>query len=54
MCMVYDVIFNPEALELANRNSVLKEKLEETAIEAVETSFKLSLDKVNIRRPKLK
>lgn len=52
--MVYDVIFNPEALEHAKQNSLLQQKLEETAFDAVERNFKVTLDKVNVRRPKLK
>jgi len=52
-CVVYDVIFNPEALFLAKRNPLLLEKLEQTAMDAVESSFKVKLDRVNVRKPKL-
>ena len=53
-CCVYDVVFNPEALKLAKQNFNLKLKLEETAIETIEKSFNVKLDKNNIRRPKQK
>jgi hypothetical protein len=48
------VIFNPEALKLAKNNFNLKLKLEETAIETIEKSFNVKLDKNNVRRPKQK
>lgn len=53
-CTVYDVIFNPEALKMGKQNKVLQQKLEETALDAVEKSFNVVLDKNNIRKPKLR
>lgn len=53
-CMVYDVIFHPETLIMARKDRILREKLEQTAMESVETSFKVTLDKNNIKRPKLR
>jgi len=54
ICMVYDVIFSPETVLLAQKNHKLKEKIESTALEAVEKSFNVSLDKNNMKKPKTK
>ena len=53
-CVVYDVIFHPDAISLAKNNNSLLQTLEQTAIDAVEKSFNVVLDKNNIRKPKLR
>lgn len=53
-CLVYDVIFHPETLSQARKDKLLRDKLENTAIESVENSFKLTLDKNNVKKPKLR
>jgi len=52
-CVVYDVIFHPMTVELAKESSAIRDKVESTSLEAIEKSFDVSLDKNNIRRPKL-
>lgn len=52
LCTVYDVVFHPEALQLS-KNDAFKKLLNETAVGAVEESFHVTLDKVNLRFPKL-
>jgi len=53
-CQVYDVIFNPAVLYMASRNAQFGNRIEKTALDAVENSFKVTLDKNNVKRPKLK
>lgn len=52
ICAVFDVIFHPDTLHLAN-NPAFKKLLIETAYDAVRTAFDLTLDKKNLKLPKL-
>ncbi|XP_061387559.1 protein kintoun [Musca vetustissima] len=52
-CCVYDVVFHPDALYLAEKNSAFHKCLVDTALDAVEREFKVTLDRVNIKFPKL-
>jgi dynein assembly factor 2 len=52
-CVVYDVVFNPEVLAMGIRDARFREKVEETALDAVEKSFKVKLDRNNVKKPKL-
>lgn len=52
-CLVYDVIFHPDTLRLANRNNRFRNLVNDTAVSAVEDSFKIQLDKKNLKFPKL-
>ncbi|CAL8111471.1 unnamed protein product [Orchesella dallaii] len=53
-CIVYDVIFHAETLAMARKDTLLRDKLETTAIDSVEKSFKVTLDRNNVKRPKLR
>lgn len=52
-CLVYDVIFHSDTLHLANRNGRFKILVNDTALSAVEDSFKIQLDKKNLKFPKM-
>lgn len=52
-CYVYDVIFHYEALNLAKCNLNFRKLLTNTAIDAVENTFGVSLDRANLKFPKL-
>ncbi|XP_073813153.1 PIH1 domain-containing protein Nop17-like [Musca autumnalis] len=52
-CCVYDVVFHPDALYLAEKNSAFHKCLVDTALDAVEREYKVTLDRVNIKFPKL-
>jgi len=52
-CQVYDVIFHPDVLAMASRNSDVQNKIDETALDAVESSFSVKLDRNNVKKPKL-
>lgn len=52
-CVIYDVVFHPDTLYLAERNQEFKQVVIDTALNAVEDSFKVSLDKKNIKFPKV-
>uniref|UniRef100_A0A1A9WBB2 Protein kintoun n=1 Tax=Glossina brevipalpis TaxID=37001 RepID=A0A1A9WBB2_9MUSC len=52
-CSVYDVVFHPDALYLAERNKAFHKCLVDTALDAVEREFKVKLDRVNLKFPKL-
>lgn len=51
-CTVYDVVFHPETLQLS-KNDAFKKLVNDTAVGAVEESFHVTLDKVNLKFPKL-
>ncbi|CAD7014325.1 unnamed protein product [Ceratitis capitata] len=52
-CLVYDVIFHPDALYLSQRDSAFRKCLIDTALDAVEREFKVILDRTNLKFPKL-
>ncbi|EEB12373.1 conserved hypothetical protein [Pediculus humanus corporis] len=53
-CVVYDVIFHPDTIHLTEKNPKFKELVIDTALNAVEESFKVHLDRKNLKFPKLK
>ncbi|XP_070509498.1 protein kintoun isoform X2 [Chironomus tepperi] len=53
VCHVYDVVFHPDALHLAKRNDAFRHLVNDTAIDAVQQSFKVKLDRTNLKFPKL-
>jgi dynein assembly factor 2 len=53
-CDVYDVIFHPEAGILAGKDPRMKDLLNTTAVDAIEKAFKVTLDRKNLKSPKLK
>lgn len=52
LCHVYDIVFHPDALHLASRNSSFRQLVNDTAIDAVQQNFKVQLDRANIKFPK--
>nr|XP_016928564.1 protein kintoun [Drosophila suzukii]XP_016928565.1 protein kintoun [Drosophila suzukii]XP_036669385.1 protein kintoun [Drosophila suzukii] len=52
-CKVFDVVFHPDALHLAKRNQQFRQCLIDTALDAVEREYKVSLDRANLKFPKL-
>ncbi|KAH8316348.1 hypothetical protein KR067_005677 [Drosophila pandora] len=52
-CKVFDVVFHPDALHLAKRNSQFRKCLVDTALDAVEREYQVSLDRANLKFPKL-
>lgn len=52
-CIVYDVIFHPDALRLAEKNNFFRKHLIQTACDAVEREHKVKLDRTNLKFPKL-
>ncbi|CAH0554606.1 unnamed protein product [Brassicogethes aeneus] len=52
-CQVYDIVFHPDTLHLAERNKAFKCMVNSTALEAVEGNFDVKLDKKNLKFPKL-
>lgn len=53
-CIVYDVIFHPETLELASQSPQFRDMVNKISCEAVESNFSIKLDKANLKFPKLK
>lgn len=53
-CKVFDVVFHPDTLHLAQRNVAFKNMVNSTACDAIETHFDVELDKNNLRFPSLK
>ncbi|XP_063706340.1 protein kintoun [Culicoides brevitarsis] len=52
-CSVYDVIFHPETLQIAERSSNFRQMVVQTALDAVCNAYKVSLDKTNLRFPRM-
>lgn len=52
-CDVYDVVFHPDTLHLAQNNKAFRNMLNSTACEAVESNFNVTLDKKNLKFPKM-
>ncbi|KAK7866377.1 hypothetical protein R5R35_009809 [Gryllus longicercus] len=53
-CVVFDVVFHPEALEMASWNVQFRNMLNETALEGVESNYNVKLDRNNLKFPKMK
>ncbi|XP_044753991.1 protein kintoun [Coccinella septempunctata] len=53
-CKVFDVLFHPDTLHLAQKNNAFRNMVNNTACSAIETHFDVELDKNNLRFPKLK
>lgn len=53
MCHVYDVVFHPDTMHLAMRNQAFRQLVNNTAIDAVQQSFNVKLDRTNLKFPKL-
>ncbi|XP_003471849.2 protein kintoun [Cavia porcellus] len=51
---VYDVVFHPHALALAERHARFRRMLDATALEAVEQRFRVQLDRRNAKTLKIK
>lgn len=52
-CIIYDVVFHPDTLVLGKKDNRLMNLINETALNAVEDSFKVTLDKKNLKFPKM-
>ncbi|XP_025601810.2 protein kintoun [Athalia rosae] len=52
-CIVFDVVFHPDTIHLATRNSKFRDTVNQTALDGVENNFKVKLDRKNIKFPKL-
>lgn len=53
LCHVYDVVFHPDALHLANRNVAFRQLVNDAALDAIQQSFDSNLDRINLRFPKI-
>eukprot|EP00064_Thunnus_orientalis_P016868 superscaffoldBa00003438_g16940 len=47
--MIYDVIFHPDTLHIARRNTRFMDMVDSTAIQGIQDAFKVTLDKSNVR-----
>ncbi|KAK9512982.1 hypothetical protein O3M35_001280 [Rhynocoris fuscipes] len=54
LCSVFDVIFHPDTLYLAKKDERIKKLVDDTALSAVEDSFKVKIDRKNLIFPKIK
>lgn len=52
-CIVYDVVFHYDTLHLTKSNKNFRKLVTDTALDAVEGAFQVSLDRVNLKFPKL-
>ncbi|XP_066586259.1 protein kintoun [Prorops nasuta] len=52
-CTVFDVVFHPDTIYLASKNIRFKEIVNNTAMDGVENTFKVRLDRKNLKFPKM-
>lgn len=52
-CDVYDVVFHPDALDLAGRDRAVKDMIEDTALTVIEKNNGVVLDRANVKYPKI-
>lgn len=52
-CIVYDVVFHPETLLKAVKNKTFYNMINNTACEGIEANFQVTIDKKNLKFPKL-
>ncbi|XP_050304870.1 protein kintoun [Anthonomus grandis grandis] len=52
-CQVFDVLFHPDTLHLASNNKDFRGMVNNVALEALESNFHVSLDKKNLKFPKI-
>lgn len=53
VCPVYDVVFHPDTLHLTKKNAMFKKLVIDTACDAVQTTYNVQLDLVNLKYPKM-
>lgn len=53
ICQVYDVVYHPDALQLASRIPSFRKLLNDTATNAVQNAFHVNLDRANLKYPKI-
>uniref|UniRef100_UPI0037E70869 protein kintoun-like n=1 Tax=Semicossyphus pulcher TaxID=241346 RepID=UPI0037E70869 len=47
--MIYDVVFHPDTLHIASKNKRFMDMVDSTAIEGIQNTFEVTLDKNNVR-----
>lgn len=52
-CQVFDILFHPDTLHLASKNSDFRSMVNNVALDAIENNFNINLDKKNLKFPKL-
>ena len=53
-CQVYDFVVHPDTYRMAESNVRFRQLVEDTAFDGIEKQFGVTLDRKNVRRPKLK
>lgn len=53
ICAVFDVIFHSDTLHLASRNPMFKKLVIDTACDAVQSAYDITLDMCNLKFPKM-
>lgn len=53
-CRVFDVVFHPDTYRMGETNARFRGMLHETALDGIERQFQLTLDRKNLRFPKMK
>lgn len=51
-CVIYDVVFHPDTLRMAEANKQFRDLVNKTAFDGLKTTYNIHLDKNNIRFPK--
>ena len=52
-CQVFDVVFHPDTYRMGESNSKFRKMIEDTAVDGIERQFNVTLDKTNLKYPKV-
>ncbi len=53
-CKVFDVVFNPDTYRMGETNVRFRQMLHDTAFDGIERQFELTVDRKNVKFPKMK
>nr|XP_054759024.1 protein kintoun-like [Lytechinus pictus] len=53
-CMVFDCLFHPDCFEMINKDSRFRTLMDNTAMDGIEREFKVTFDRNNVKKPKMK
>ena len=53
-CKVFDFVIHPDTYRMAESNARFKKMINDTAMEGIERQFKMTVDKKNVKYPKMK
>jgi len=53
VCQVFDCVFHPDTLRMAQKNAAFKQMINSTAMDSIVEKFSVTLDRANVKTPKM-